>query len=249
MNERGVEEYEVRPQRWRIREWPEALRPREEFERLGAQGVSDTVLLALILRTGTAERNVVEVAQQLLAHFGSLTALAKAPIQALQALDGIGPVKAQMIQAALELAQRLGRESVGKQPVILGPEQAAAVLRERARLLDREVLWGLFLNRKSELLCEPQQLSEGTFSSSLVDPKVIFKEALARAAHGLILVHNHPSGDPTPSRQDISVTKQLIEAGRIMDIQLLDHVVLGRRQEGRLSDYISLREAGLVEFG
>ena len=153
-----------------------------------------------------------------------------------------------MIQAALELAQRLSRESVGRNPLVRGPEQAAAVLRERARVLDREVLWALFLNRKSELICEPQQLSEGTFSSSLVDPRVIFKEALERAAHAVILLHNHPSGDPTPSEQDINITKQLIDAGRIMDIRLLDHVVLGRRREGQASDFVSLREAGLVEF-
>ena len=248
MDDESEKIYEVQPHRLRIRELPRALRPREEFERLGAQGVSDTVLLALLLRTGTVERNVVEVAQTMLAHFGSLTALAKAPIKAIQKIEGVGPVKAQMIQAALELAQRLSRESVGRNPLVRGPEQAAAVLRERARVLDREVLWALFLNRKSELICEPQQLSEGMFSSSLVDPRVIFKEALERAAHAVILLHNHPSGDPTPSEQDINITKQLIEAGRIMDIRLLDHVVLGRRREGQASDFVSLREAGLVEF-
>ncbi len=248
MDDESEKIYEVQPHRLRIRELPRALRPREEFERLVAQGVSDTVLLALLLRTGTVERNVVEVAQTMLAHFGSLTALAKAPIKAIQKIEGVGPVKAQMIQAALELAQRLSRESVGRNPLVRGPEQAAAVLRERARVLDREVLWALFLNRKSELICEPQQLSEGTFSSSLVDPRVIFKEALERAAHAVILLHNHPSGDPTPSEQDINITKQLIDAGRIMDIRLLDHVVLGRRREGQASDFVSLREAGLVEF-
>lgn len=179
--------YEIQPHRLRIQELPEALRPREEFERLGAKGVSDTVLLALLLRTGMVERNVVEVAQAMLAHFGSLTALAKAPIKAIQQIEGVGPVKAQMIQAALELAQRLSRECVGRHPVVSSPEQAAATLRERARVLDREVLWALFLNRKSELICEPQQLSEGTFNSSLVDQRVIFKEALERAAHAVIL--------------------------------------------------------------
>ncbi len=248
MKERGPTVYKVDQQRLRIRDLPARLRPREEFERVGAQNVSDAVLLALILRTGTQRMNVSDLARCLLTRFGSLTALAKATVQELQGLDGIGPVKAQMVQAAMELAQRLTRESVGTHPVVTNPGQAAAVLRERARTLDHEVLWMLLLNTRNELIGEPQQISEGTFNSSPVDTRVIFKKALAHSCNALILAHNHPSGDPTPSKEDVKVTKQLIEAGRIMDTLVIDHVIIGKRRSGQEEDYVSLRETGLVKF-
>ncbi len=228
---------------------PAQLRPREEFARIGAENVSDAVLLALILRTGSTGLNVVEVSQRLLAAFGSLTALAKASAKELQAIDSIGPVKAQMIKAAMELAQRLARESVGESPLITTPEQAAAVLRERARVLQHEVFWALLLDTKNRLVGEPQKISEGTLNSSLVHPRELFKRALNHSCAAIILAHNHPSGDPTPSAEDIKVTRQLIGAGDIMGIKVLDHIILGHRRNHAASDFLSLREAGLVNFG
>ncbi len=228
---------------------PAQLRPREEFERVGAENVSDAVLLALILRTGTQGMNVVEVSQRLLSAFGSLTALAKASVKDIQSINSIGPVKAQMIKAAMELAQRLTRESVGESPIVATPEQAAAVLRERARVLQKEVFWALMLNAKNRLIGEPQKISEGTLTSSLVHPRELFKKALEHSCASIILAHNHPSGDPTPSAEDIKVTKQLIGAGEVMGIKVLDHIVLGQRQYHNSRDFLSLREAGLVKFG
>jgi len=225
------------------------MRPREEFERVGAENVSDAVLLALILRTGSTGLNVVEVSQRLLATFGSLTALARASVADLQAIDSIGPVKAQMIKAAMELAQRLTRESVGERPLITTPEQAAAVLRERARVLQHEVFWALMLDTKNRLIGEPRKISEGTLNSSLVHPRELFKRALQHSCAAIILAHNHPSGDPTPSAEDIKVTKQLIGAGELMGIKVLDHIVLGHRRHHTDTDFLSLREAGLVNFG
>ena len=148
----------------RVCDIPVQLRPREEFERVGAENVSDAVLLALILRTGTKGMNVVEVSQRLLSAFGSLTALARASVRDIQAINSIGPVKAQMIKAAMELAQRLTRESVGESPFVTTPEQAAAVLRERARTLQTEVFWALMLDTKNRLIGEPQQISTGTLN-------------------------------------------------------------------------------------
>jgi len=241
--------YEVRPQCLRVCDMPAQLRPREEFERVGAENVSDAVLLALILRTGTKGINVVEVSQRLLSAFGSLTALAKASVKEIQAINSIGPVKAQMIKASMELAQRLTRESVGENPLITTPEQAAAVLRERARVLQHEIFWALMLDTKNRLIGEPQKISEGTLNSSLVHPRELFKRAVQQSCAAIILAHNHPSGDPTPSAEDIKVTKQLIGAGEVMGIKVLDHIVIGQRRHHGTSDFISLREAGLVNFG
>lgn len=240
--------YAVQPGALRVRDMPLQLRPREEFARVGAENVSDAVLIALILRTGTKGLNVVEVAQRLLAAFGSLTALAKASVNELQSVSSVGPVKAQMIKASMELAQRLTRESVGESPLISTPEQAAAVLRERARILQHEVFWALMLDTKNRLIGEPKQISQGTLNSSLVHPRELFKKAVEQASAAMILAHNHPSGDPTPSSEDIKVTKQLIGAGEVMGIKVLDHIIIGHRKEHAATDFISLREAGLVRF-
>jgi DNA repair protein RadC len=233
----------------RVCDMPAQLRPREEFERLGAEHVSDAVLLALILRTGTPGLNVVEVAQRLLSAFGSLTALAKSSLKEIQSQHGIGPVKAQMIRASMELAQRLSREHLGERPLITTPEQAAAALRERARVLRKERFWALMLDARNRLISEPQQISEGTLTSSLVHPRELFRKALEYSCASIILAHNHPSGDPTPSAEDIKVTRQLISAGEVMGIKVLDHIVIGHRKHHSGCDYLSLREAGLVKFG
>jgi DNA repair protein RadC len=241
--------YAIRPQNLRLCDMPVQARPREEFDRVGAENVSDAVLLSLILRTGSKGVNVVEVSQRLLSAFGSLTALAKASTKEIQTIQSIGPVKAQMIKASMELAQRLTRESVGESPIITTPEQAAAVLRERARVLQKEVFWALMLDAKNRLIGEPKRISEGTLTSSLVHPRELFKKAVEHSCAAMILAHNHPSGDPTPSSEDIKVTKQLIGAGEVMGIKILDHIVMGHRRTGHDTDFLSLREAGLVQFG
>jgi DNA repair protein RadC len=241
--------YAIKPQALRVCDMPAQLRPREEFNRVGAENVSDAVLLALILRTGSKGINVVEVYQRLLSAFGSLTALAKASVADLQSVDSIGPVKAQMIKAAMELAQRLTRESVGESPFVITPEQAAAVLRERARVLRHEVFWALMLDTKNRLIGEPQQISQGTLNNSLVHPRELFAKAVEFRCAAIILAHNHPSGDPTPSSEDIKITKQLIGAGEVMGIRILDHIVIGHRKHNSNTDFLSLREAGLVQFG
>ncbi len=225
------------------------MQPREAFDRLGAENVSDAVLLAILIRSGVVGQNVAELAQQMLIHFGSLTTLARAPENELRQFKGIGPVTAQLLKAALELAHRLTRESVGESPVVITPDQAAAVLRERARTLNTEVFWALLLDSKNRLIGEPKQISQGTLNSSLVHPRELFRKALEHACAGIILAHNHPSGDPTPSSEDIKITKQMVGAGKVMGIRIYDHIIIGRRKSHHSTDFLSLRETGLVEFG
>jgi len=242
VNEEG-EAYRVR-----VKDLPKALQPREKFDRLGAENLSESDLLALILRTGMAGLNVVELAETLLLKYGSLSALSRASAAELQEVPGIGKEKAKILKAALEVGRRLVQENVGENPRIASPEEAAAVLRERARGLDREVFWVLLLDIKNRLMVPPCEVSKGTLNSSLVHPREIFKPAIQHSAANVILAHNHPSGDPSPSAQDIKITRKLIEAGRTMEISVLDHVIIGRKTRESVDDFLSLREAGLVVF-
>jgi DNA repair protein RadC len=232
----------------RASDLPKSLQPREKFDRLGSENLAETDLLALILRTGTTGLNVVELAENLLLRYGSLSALLQASAPELQEINGIGPEKAKVLKAALELGRRLVQENVGQNPIISTPEEAAAVLRDRARGLDREVFWVLLLDIKTKLICPPCEVSKGTLNSSLVHPREIFKPAIQHSAAKVILAHNHPSGDPSPSSQDVKITRKLIEAGRTMEINVLDHVIIGRKTREGADDFFSLREAGLVQF-
>jgi len=242
VNEEGGE-YRVR-----VKDLPKALQPREKFDRLGSENLSESDLLALLLRTGTTGLNVVELAELLLMQYGSLSALSRASTAELQEIHGIGKEKAKILKAALEVGRRLVQENVGERPRIASPEEAAAVLRERARSLDREVFWVLLLDTKTRLMAPPFEVSKGTLSSSLVHPREIFKPAIQHSAANVILAHNHPSGDPSPSAQDIKITKKLIEAGKTMEINVLDHLIIGRKTRDGANDFLSLRESGLVVF-
>jgi len=232
----------------RVKDLPKALQPREKFDRIGSENLSESDLLALLLRTGTTGLNVVELAEAILLKYGSLSALSRASSAELQEIRGIGKEKAKILKAALEMGRRLVQENVGENPRIVTPEEAAAVLRERARSLDREVFWVLLLDIKSRLMTPPCEVSKGTLNSSLVHPREIFKPAIQHSAANVILAHNHPSGDPSPSAQDIKVTRHLIEAGRMMEIKVLDHVIIGRKSREGVDDFLSLRESGLVVF-
>lgn len=232
----------------RAKDLPAALQPREKFDRLGPENLSESDLLALLLRTGTTGLNVVELAELLLMQYGSLSALSRASTAELQEIHGIGKEKAKILKAALEVGRRLVQENVGERPRIASPEEAAAVLRERARSLDREVFWVLLLDTKTRLMAPPFEVSKGTLSSSLVHPREIFKPAIQHSAANVILAHNHPSGDPSPSAQDIKITKKLIEAGKTMEINVLDHLIIGRKTRDGANDFLSLRESGLVIF-
>ena len=242
-------EYDVPKTGGRVCDMPERLRPREEMDRLGVEHVSDDVLLAILLRSGTAGRNVTELARGLLTQYGSLTDLANVSVEELGAVRGMGKVKAQVLRAALELAKRLSEEAVGRGPRVKTASDVCNLLRERVRIMENEAFWVIILDAKNRAKREPVEVTRGLLDSSLVHPREIFRQAVRSAAGAVVLAHNHPSGDPTPSAEDIRVTRQLVDAGRIMDIRVLDHVVIAKAAKSGQGEFVSMREEGLAEFG
>jgi DNA repair protein RadC len=216
--------------------------------RLGAQHVSDDVLLAVLLRSGVRGTNVVDLARRLLKRFGSLTGMARASADELAAERGMGPVKAQVLSAALEIARRLGEEATPERPAIRTPADVERLLRDEVRALDAEMFWVLLLDTKNRLKTPPVGVTKGLVDASLVHPREVFRPAIRAAAAAVVLAHNHPSGDPTPSAEDIRITRQLVDAGRLMDIRVLDHVILGRPGTGGGTGCLSLRESGVAPF-
>jgi len=241
-------EYTIRPRALRLADMPDRLKPREQFEQLGADRVSDAALLALILRSGVRGMNVVDLADHMLRDYGSLTSLARTPVEELRRIKGMGNVKAQVLKAALELARRLAIEAIPEAHRIVTPEDAVMLLRERARVCEGEIFWVLLLDTKNRLQRTPVEISKGTLNASLAHPREVYREAIRGNCAAIVLVHNHPSGDPTPSPEDIRVTRQLVDAGKIVEIPVLDHIIIGRKRDQERSDFISLRETGLVRF-
>ncbi len=231
-----------------MRDVPEAERPREVFDRVGPEHMTDKQLLALILRSGVKGRSVTDLADGMLNEYGSLGALAAVSASDLAAIKGMGRVRAQVVKASLELARRLAARGDAAPAPVRTPEDAARLLRHETLASDVECFWVLLLDRKYRLRRPPLRITKGILDASLVHPREVFKEAVRTGSAALVLVHNHPSGDPQPSPEDIRITRQLVEAGRIMDIEVLDHIIMGRAEEGRSHDYLSLRESGLVAF-
>jgi DNA repair protein RadC len=184
-----------------------------------------------------------EAASVLMEKYGALTNLAQASFDELQSVKGIGKSKAAAIKSAFLLAQRLSRETCGPAPILDTPERIADFLRESNRLYTVETFQAVFLNTRKRLI-GVENISQGTLDMILVHPREVFKSAIVVNAASLVLVHNHPSGDPAPSEADIKVTRDLIRAGQLLKIELLDHVILGRRNDERPKDYYSLREGG-----
>ena len=228
-----------------IREMPEGERPRERLKLRGAAALTEAELVAILLRTGMKGISVVELSQQILREFGSLEGLARTPLEVIAKIKGVGETKAIQLKAAFELARRLSDSSRGKQRIVSSPEDAAAMMREDMRSLDREEFRVLLLNTKNALIkkCE---VSRGSLNASIVEPREVFKDAIAASAASMILVHNHPSGDPTPSSEDIAVTKRLVKAGELLNIAVLDHIILGHRTTKHDQDFVSLKELGLM---
>lgn len=240
--------YEIPVSAWRVKDMPQRIRPREETERVGVENVADDVLLALLLRLGIKGLNVVDLARGLISRYGNLTGLAAASVEELSQIRGIGHAKAQIIKAALELGSRLKAEAAPEKQKVRTPYDVIRLLGDRAHKLEREIFWALLLDNKNNLKCRPVDVSVGLINASLVHPREVFVEAIRTASAAIVLAHNHPSGDPAPSAEDIRITKQLVEAGKIVDIKVLDHVIVGKRDENGRDRFVSLREEGLVEF-
>lgn len=227
----------------RINDLPDQEKPREKLAANGAEALSNQELLAIVLRTGTKGVSVLHVAEQLLARFRSLESLAKASIEDLRKTKGVGRDKAIALKGAFTLALRMAREIRGEAPLLDTPERVADLLREEMRLEHVERFQVLLLNTRRRLI-HVDKLSQGTLDSLLVHPRDVFRSAIASNAAAVVLAHNHPSGDPTPSESDIKVTRDLIRAGQLLKIEVLDHVIVGRATQERSKDFVSLRELG-----
>jgi len=216
-----------------------ADRPRERLDRLGASALSDVELLALLLRTGDRSADVLRIASRLLERHDGLHGLARAALRELSAEAGMGPAKSASVCAALELGRRLAARRLHPGAPIRGPEDVFSHFHPSLRLASHEKFIALLLDGRHRVLRE-EVVSQGTLTASLVHPREVFRPALREAAAALILVHNHPSGDPAPSVEDREVTRRLVRAGELLGVRVLDHVVVAER------GFCSLQREGCI---
>jgi DNA repair protein RadC len=232
------------PESFRLKDQPASERPRERLAARGADALTHAELIAILLRTGLPGANAVEVGRNLLKKFGdSLNALALASVDELRQVPGIGRDKAVTLAAAFALARRLEQERREESPVLDHPETVVRFMRETNRLKSVESFQVLLLNTRKRLI-RPVDIAQGTLDTLLVHPREVFRAAIVANAAGIVLVHNHPSGDPAPSEADIKVTRDLIRAGQLLKIEVVDHVIIGHATAERAKDYSSLRELG-----
>ncbi|MDF2725173.1 MAG: repair protein RadC [Paenibacillus sp.] len=227
------------PNVYTMRDVPQEERPRERMLRSGAQALSNAELLAILLRTGTVNESAISLAQRLLVEAGGLRKLLEMDVSQLTALKGIGNAKALQVQAGIELGKRLMRTAQPETVTIRSPRDVALLLSEELRYLQKEHFVCLFLNTKNHVIGQ-ETLSIGSLDASIVHPREVFRAAIKRSSASLICVHNHPSGDPTPSPEDVDITRRLVEAGSIIGIEVLDHVIIGDVKNS------SLKELGLM---
>jgi DNA repair protein RadC len=218
---------------------PAGERPRERLYWSGADALADAELLALQLGTGTRGRSAIELAREVLAAYGPLTDLATRDAEELARVPGVGRAKAARLVATFELSRRLRGRVPAARLTLSGPADVYAAYGPLMEERQREVFRIALLDAQNGLLRD-RIISEGTLSASLVHPREVFKPAILESAASVILLHNHPSGDPTPSREDIRLTRQLVECARLLDLSIHDHVIVGR---GR---YVSFAEKGLL---
>ena len=221
-----------------IKELPTSERPRERLLEYGVGALSTAELLAIILRTGTRDENVILLAHRLLARFGNLAGLVQANTREMTAERGLGPAKVAQLKAALELGRRMLVESPEERPQIRAPADAANLVMTEMGVLEQEQLRVILLDTKNRVLASPT-IYVGSLNTSLIRVGELFREAIRANCASLIVIHNHPSGDPTPSPEDVAVTRQIVQAGELLDIEVLDHLIIGRQR------FVSLKERGL----
>ena len=227
----------------RLKDQPASERPRERLVARGPDALTHAELIAILLRTGLQGTNVVQVGQNLLQKFGSLNALALASVDEIKKIPGIGRDKAATLVAAFALARRMEQERREESPVLDNPPTVVNFLRESNRLKSVEAFQVVLLNARKKLI-RVEEISEGLLDTVLVHPRDVFRAAITANAAAIILIHNHPSGDPTPSDADIKVTRDLIRAGQLLKIEVVDHIIIGRTSAERAKDYSSLKELG-----
>jgi DNA repair protein RadC len=223
---------------YRITDLATSDRPRERLASLGAEALSNAELIAILLRTGIEGMNAVQLAQRVLMDFGGLSGLHKMPFDELRHRRGIGLAKAAQLKAAVELGRRLSVALPEERPTIQSPDDAAALLLYEMGALEQEHFRVLLLDTRNRLI-RMAEVYQGSLNASLIRVGEAFREAVRSNAASVIMVHNHPSGDPTPSPDDVSVTRALVEAGRLLDIEVLDHLIIGKNR------FVSLKAKGL----
>ena len=223
---------------YRILDLHESDRPRERLAALGPQALTNAELIAILLRVGVKGESAVHVGQRLLNQFGGLTGLHRAQFAELKKVHGLKDAKAAQIKAAIELGRRLTLESPEERPTINSPAHAAALVSYEMSALEQEHLRVILLDRRNRVM-ESVEVYKGSVNSSQVRVGEIFKEAIRKNASAVVVIHNHPSGDQTPSPDDVAVTRAIVQAGKLLDVEVLDHLVIG---QGR---WVSLKERGL----
>ena len=224
----------------RIKDWPLDERPRERLLAHGPGSMSEAQLIAIILRTGGSGKSAMDMAIEIVDRFGTLRDIEQASLSECCALKGMGKAKAAQLKAALELGRRLFREPGGTGPVFSAGKDVYSYFHSRFRNLKKEIFCCAMLDVKNRLIRD-SRISEGTLTSSLIHPREAFREAIRESAAAVIFVHNHPSGDPEPSREDVLSTERLEAAGETVGIKVLDHVIVG---DGK---FTSMREKGYLK--
>jgi DNA repair protein RadC len=227
----------------KISELPQNERPREKLLARGATALTDPELIAILLRTGLPGANAVDVARQLLKRYDSLSGLSRCTVHEIEMIPGIGEAKAVQLVAAFGLGRRLANERLAKQKLD-SPELIHELMAAEMRALHKESLRVVLLDTRYHLI-RIEEVSLGSVNESIAHPRDVFRPAVVASAYAVIVVHNHPSGDPSPSQSDHSLTRRLVEAAELLQIKLLDHVIIGAPAEGR-QPYFSFKEAGVL---
>lgn len=220
-----------------IKDWPEEDRPREKLLDKGAEALTDAELLAIILRTGNAStgESALDHARLLLRQFGGLKGIDRAPIRELRAVKGIGPAKTAQLRAGLEIGRRMRQEKWEVGHSLRSSEDVFRHFRERLEKEKREIFYVVLLTNKNRKIRDVK-ISEGSLTASLVHPREVYNPVISESAAAVIFVHNHPSGDPAPSPEDLEITRRLKEVGEVMGVRVLDHVVIGHNRYFSFSD-------------
>ncbi|MCJ8331374.1 MAG: DNA repair protein RadC [Lentisphaeria bacterium] len=229
-----------------IADLPEHERPRERLLKRGSESLSDTELLAIILKTGPPGYSTIDLARNLLKEVGgSLRQLAGASPAELSKVHGIGPAKAAELKAVFAIAARLSEQIEPEQQIISSPVQIVDYYREKLQGKKQEELHALLLDTKNQIISD-ELITIGLLDRSQAHAREVFREAIAQSSSKIVLVHNHPSGDPTPSTADIKITTELNKAGKIVGIEIIDHIIIGKKSTSRLKEYASLKELDLL---
>lgn len=223
---------------YRITDLPTRERPRERLEHFGVKALSNAELVAILIRVGRSGVNALQLSHQVLTDYGGLSGLHRLSYSELCSIPGIGPAKAAQLQAAVEIGRRLSQSGLGDRPLIQSPQDAANLVLYEMGALEQEHLRVMLLDTRNQLM-RISEVYKGSLNSSLIRVGEVFRDALRSNAASILLLHNHPSGDPTPSPEDVSVTRAIVEAGELLDVEVLDHLIIGDNR------YTSMKAKGL----